>query len=181
MDDLLSGTSKFDVAVLSGSSIDIGLYLCKQSLSIPTILYSNYRRVSYLDAALGNPMNPSYIPVDDFTALGSRMTFIERLENTYALVKMQNVIATMFGPVEILIQEHFKLDEKPSLWTLLHDIDVGFFNDVVGYEGVQPVNPGSLNIGGMHLHAPGQLPVDIQEWLDGAKDGAILIAYGTVQ
>lgn len=180
MDQLLNNTNHFDVAVLSGSSLDVGLYLCKQYLSLPTILYGNYRRVSFLDFALGNPVNPSYIPVDDLTSLGSNMNFLERLENTYSVIHIQYLIGLMFAPHESLIQEHFGLEEKPNLKSLLQDIDMGFFNDVIGYEGVQPVNPGTISIGGLQLHEPYPLPNDMQEWLDGAKDGAILIAFGTV-
>lgn len=44
----------------------------------------------------------------------------------------------------------------------------------------RPAMPGIINIGGAHLKTPEPLPDDIQQFLDGADDGAIFMSLGTV-
>lgn len=39
--------------------------------------------------------------------------------------------------------------------------------------------PGLINIGGAHIKANKPLPDDIQQFLDGASDGAIFFSLGT--
>lgn len=43
----------------------------------------------------------------------------------------------------------------------------------------RPAMPGLVNIGGAHIRQTKALPNDIQQFLDGATDGAIFFSLGT--
>lgn len=43
----------------------------------------------------------------------------------------------------------------------------------------RPLLPGQISVAGGHIHPPKKLPSKIQEFLDGATNGAILFSLGT--
>ncbi len=96
---------KFDVALFSPVSVDIGVFMAKEYLKAPLVCFffgtpsfpfKNTRiylcifaskpalKWPMIDMAVGNPTNPSYIPIE-YLNLGQRMSFIERVYNTLFL------------------------------------------------------------------------------------------------
>lgn len=180
--ELLNDTYTFDVAVVTVFGMDIGMYLAKECFQAPVILYSHFRRSPYVDIALGNPVNPSFVPMEDMVAFGNKLSFKERFINTFYRLLGPTLMDVMYYQrLSREAQKLLELEEPPNTWGMMRDVDFAFFNNHIAFEGSQPVVPGSIDISGLHLGPVKPLPTHIKEWLDGAKHGAILVAFGSVR
>ena len=72
-------------------------------------------------------------------------------------------------------------DPNPNTRTLLENTDMAFFNGHFIFENIRPLNPNIMNVGGCHIKKElDPLPKDLKEFMDGAKDGVVLISFGSV-
>lgn len=89
------------------------------------------------------------------------------------------------GYQNAIAQIHFRGLKKPGKLPWLEDIMRDNVSFVLTYSHraifyPRPALPNMINIGGAHLRKPKKLPDLIQNFLDGAVDGAIYISFGTV-
>lgn len=107
------------------------------------------------------------------------MRLFQRLQNTILsffdlaihrfihIPKQMEIAAEYFGHLD---------DKMPTIDDLVKSVSVALINAHQFFLPVRPTMPGIVFIGGAHIEKPKRLPIDIQTFLDGAKDGAILFS-----
>jgi glucuronosyltransferase len=112
----------------------------------------------------------------------TQMSFLQRCANT--LISLCDVVMRKYYYLprqDEMVRKHFKNLPKPvpSVAVLEKSISVSIVNAHRGLSLPRPAMPGQINVGGAHIKKPKPLPKDLQEYLDGATDGAILFSLGS--
>ncbi|XP_050423758.1 UDP-glycosyltransferase UGT4-like [Adelges cooleyi] len=131
----------------------------------------------------GNPYNPAYIP--EFTSnFPTGMSFVQRLGNTalaffstcmYRLVSIPQHRAIMDSYFDYPGHEG-----RPDLTDMLRNVSLTVYmsNPVLGT--VSPTVPNFIPMAGTHTTPAKQLPQDLKEIVDGAKNGVVFFSMGSV-
>jgi len=167
---------RFDLAVVDAMFFTKCVYLIPHRLQIPFITFN----VAIDPLKIRVPWLPSFVPTFVFP-LSERMTFVERLQNTAALLFASFIMPLYFPEPEDEVLDKFRrygyfssLDElasKSALWFMTED-------SVLDY--ARPMMPNMVEIGGLTVkRTTGKLPPDIKNFIDGAKKGVILMTFGS--
>lgn len=149
--------------------------------SIFTSFTGTYGTSEFFDWRMGLATPFSHVPhaILDFS---DEMTFAERLYNVALSMFDAAIIRPFFHlPRQTVIAEkHFGNSAPlPSLESLNKNISMTLVYTHRSISYPRPSMPGLINIGGAHIKPTQQLPADIQEFLDGASNGAIFFSLGT--
>ena len=168
---------KFDVAVVDALFFAKCLYLIPHRLQIPYITYTDAIDPLFVRV----PWLPSFVPCG-ISPFSEKMTFVERLKNMFYLFSFTFILPVLIPEPPREVMEKFRryghfdsLDElgsKSVLWLSTKD-------DVLDY--AKPTMPNVLNIGGLTVkRTTGELPSDINSFIDGTKKGVVLMTFGSV-
>ena len=147
----MQNEKKFDVVVVGIFGSETGYYLA-QKFDSPIVLYSTGQvSIPWLDNAMGQPHNPSYMPLP-LLEYSSEMNFIERLKNfvvTAITHNMRNYY--MVGRVESLLDKHFPGEERTSLLELERNAAAALgFTHPLFLDGWRPTSPNYVHLGMMN-------------------------------
>ncbi|KAJ8948050.1 hypothetical protein NQ314_008476, partial [Rhamnusium bicolor] len=145
----------------------------------PTILISSLGIVPYHHYKLGNPFNP--ILHHDYSApFYGKLKFNERVLST-----LYNFYVLYFDiykelPLRQSILKKYFPDVKETLNELLDNVDLTFITVNPVIQGVMALGSTTINIAGVRSKThKDSLSVDLQTYLDDAKDGFIYFSLGT--
>ena len=149
--EFLRNDKKFDVVVVTISFLgEAGYYIARKFDASLAIYFSGQRSHPWVDHALGQPHNPSYLP-NMFMLLGNEMTFTERLIN-FVLTLLHYAIRDYYllGKSDELLDKHFPNDQRPSLLEIEKNATVAFgFTHPHILDGWRPTVPNYVDIGMM--------------------------------
>nr|XP_049706113.1 UDP-glycosyltransferase UGT5 isoform X4 [Helicoverpa armigera] len=77
-----------------------------------------------------------------------------------------------------MIKKNFG-EDTPALSELNNNVDMLFINIHPVFEGIRPVPPSVVYMGGLHQKPEKELPTDLKKYLDSSKNGVIYISFGT--
>ncbi|XP_065332904.1 uncharacterized protein LOC135934835 [Cloeon dipterum] len=128
---------------------------------------------------MANPEPRSYVP-NMFLPLTSKMTFAERVSNT-VMSHLVDFLATFFlKPAMHDAAKEFFGPNIPSIEAMEKNLSLVIYNNHFTLNNPRPLNPGVVDAGGMHIKDKNEkLPKDLQEFMDGAKDGVIYFSMGS--
>ncbi|XP_049862076.1 UDP-glycosyltransferase UGT5-like isoform X2 [Schistocerca gregaria] len=179
MKDFLRSQPSFDVVILERLVYYCYYGLIHQLGSPPTIGFVSLGAPAPVLASYGNPNNPAYCP-DMLVGYTDHMSFWERLYNAYAMARTFYTwnYVTMPSQSE-LIRKYFNPDHPP-----VEEIDRNFslliVNNHFSVNYPRPLLPNVIEVTGLHLEKQRKpLPRNIQDFLDGAKNGVIYFSLGT--
>ncbi|CAH1976932.1 unnamed protein product [Acanthoscelides obtectus] len=165
----------FDLAIveLFGSESQLAV---ARHFNCPLIGLSSQGLSEWNSHLLGNVRLPSLTCWSN-APFSSKMSFFERLYHT--LISFFDLAYKYF----VYFPEHQRLIRKyypgnHQLDDVVESVDLVLLNS--HYSATEPsmLTTAAVEIGGFHIK-PKKLPDDIQKFLDGAKDGAILFSLGT--
>ena len=144
---------KFDIVVVNAILIsEGGYYLAKKFGASLALYFTGQVSLPWMDAALGQPHNPSYLP-NALLDVGTDMNFIHRIQNfvmTY-LIHFGARDYYILGKANELLDKHFPGDERPNLLDLERNASVAFgFGHPLIMDGWRPTNPNYVNLGMMN-------------------------------
>ncbi|PSN42526.1 hypothetical protein C0J52_16171 [Blattella germanica] len=174
-----STEEQFDVIIMEAFFNECFLGFVHK-FKVPLIHVCPFGGTIWMGDWFGNPNPYSYVP-DPFLNLGDKMNFRERLSNTlmgsfwklgrryYHLPKQNSIMKKYFGHLEDLpyISD---IEEKVSLLLVNNHFSLNY---------PKPLMPNIIQVGGMHIKPPKQLPKDLKQYLDDAKDGVIYFSMGS--
>ncbi|XP_021197638.3 UDP-glucosyltransferase 2 isoform X2 [Helicoverpa armigera] len=102
---------------------------------------------------------------EKFTELYSHYRIMKIYENNGVLVN--KAFRDRFGP------------EIPTVDELGNNVDLLLLNVHQIFEGIRPVPPSVVYMGGLHQKPIKELPKDLKTYLDSSKNGVIYISFGT--
>ncbi|CAK1540719.1 unnamed protein product [Leptosia nina] len=131
------------------------------------------------DAALmGADGNPAYVPIVT-SSFSHRMPFLQRVENFIASLVLQHKYQTIRSKEREIIEKHYgrsitDLDKQIQKIALL------FVNTFFESNGVYPLVPGIVEIGGIHIDPVHRtLPNYIKRFITESEHGVILFSFGS--
>lgn len=176
MKSLLNSKKEFDVVIIEQFLSEALRGICYH-LNTPCVVMSTVGSSRWTNQQMGNPGNPSYIP-DLFLSLSSYMTFWERLYNTIITTS-----ALLFSHLYVFPKQneilHKYFPNAPHLYDLYYNTSLMLLNSHVSTNAPVPYVPNMIEIGGFHVNPPKELPSDLQDYLNNAKDGVIFFSMGS--
>lgn len=151
----------------------------------PLIVIGTLGYGEHMHNARGHITPWSHVP-HFFSYSNDKMTFVERLQNViFTLYDVMGRKLYYYPKVNEMAREAFRQLENqrggklPSVEELEKKISVHLMNSHSALSFPRPKMPGMIDIAGVHIKPTKPLPSDIQEFIDGAVDGAIVISFGT--
>ncbi len=140
--------------------------------------------ISFTDYAMGQPHNPSYLPL---FLLGYHhpMTFLQRVLNTVATLAVQHLGRDYYimSRLEAVLDEAFPEDkERPPLLEIEKNTSLALhYGHPMLMDGMRPVMPNFQYLGMMNCQGAQPLPKDLEDFMQSGNDeGVIYVSFGSV-
>ncbi|XP_059480629.1 UDP-glucosyltransferase 2-like [Neocloeon triangulifer] len=146
----------------------------------PMVMMAPSGDASHFEIGIGNPEPPSYVP-NKFLPYTDHMTFYQRFINTFT-AHLLNFLRFwfIFPIIDEDIKEFFGPD-APSVVELQKNTSLLILNGHFCLNYPRPFVPAVIEAGGMQIKKDVKpLPKDLQDFLDGAKEGAIYFSMGSI-
>lgn len=176
---LRSSDEHFDVVIIE-------IFMCEallgfgQHFNAPVIGFSSFGASKWTNDLVGTPSPLSYVP-HTFLSFSDRMNFVQRLGNTmFTLVEF--IAYSFYLPSQIALYENnFPGKNKPDLESIRKNVSLVLLNNHFTMNYPRPYVPNMIEIGGIHLNraATKELPKDIKEFIESAKDGVVYFSMGS--
>jgi len=167
-------SEQFDIAVIDGCFVSMCFYLIPHRLGIPWVTYSDYIDPWFVRL----PWLPSFVPYL-FTTFTDRMNFSQRFGNT-----LSTTYSRLFGKTFTVSNEVLTSYRQYGSFTSLDELASRSLLFLVSSHVVldypKPSMPNVFEVGGLTTAEPNTLPLDMQQFVDGAESGVILISFGTM-
>jgi glucuronosyltransferase len=111
-----------------------------------------------------------------------KMSFFQRVHNTLLSLTDMFYRHLLYLPKQDrLARQYFQMlpQPLPSVQELEKSISVMLINNHISTSPPRPTMPGLVNVGGAHVKPPKRLPPGVQDFLDGAVNGAIYFSLGS--
>ncbi|KAL3285483.1 hypothetical protein HHI36_000015 [Cryptolaemus montrouzieri] len=173
--ELINTKEHYDVVIIMTFFND-GILAIPYHLKIPTIWFSPFGSTSLINRYVANPNLPysTNMQISD----GIPNTFIGRLLMATMNMLLSSIEDYLFNPTGDRILREY-LPNVPSISELQKNVDLVLVNSHHSIETPRPYVPNMIQIGGFYAQKIKTLPTDLKEYLDSAKDGAILFSFGT--
>ncbi|XP_046993383.1 UDP-glucosyltransferase 2-like [Schistocerca americana] len=179
MQEFIKSAPKFDLVILERLLTPCFYGLIHKVGSPPLI---GYVTVSATIPSLwidGNPSNPAYLP-DFLVGYSHRMSFWERLYMTYVWVCINYYYSYVMMPNQEEIQRKYFGSDIPSVHETEKNFSLMLINNHFSINYPRPNLPNMIELTGLHVEPNSPpLPKDIQDWLDGAENGAVYFSLGS--
>nr|AVT42208.1 UDP-glucuronosyltransferase 40AB1 [Lissorhoptrus oryzophilus] len=173
---LLKSNEHFDVVILEQFLNDAHKYFAYH-FNAPLVLFSTVGANAWVNNFVGNPEPASYIP-NVFLSYYQEMTFLERMWNFIFGIIFELNSQLYFYPKQNEIL-HKYIPDAPHINELNYNISLLLLNSHESINQAVPNVPNMVNIGGYHVDPPKELPRDLKEFMDNAKDGVIYFSMGS--
>ncbi|XP_026735616.1 UDP-glucuronosyltransferase 2B17-like [Trichoplusia ni] len=144
---------------------------------VPVILFSSLGFVLDNFQTLGVPYHPLLYPGVPRQRLNN-LTLWDKISETYIFMRYQYLIGESIALDDKMLKRHFG-PEFPTGTELSNNVDMVFLNVNPIFEGIRPVPPNVVFVGGLHTTPRKDLPADLKSYLDSSKNGVIYISFGT--
>jgi hypothetical protein len=173
---LIHSGDKFDVVIVEMFMND-GHNVLASHFNAPLVLFSAVGVNTWINQLVGNPQPLAYVP-DVFLDFSSKMSFFQRLLNSVAYVAEHGMnYLYMFPQQDKLVKKYFP--NGPSLYDVIYNASILLLNSHPTIHQPVPRVPSMIEVGGLHVKPPKPLPKDLQELLDGAKEGVVYFSLGS--
>ncbi|CAH0564767.1 unnamed protein product [Brassicogethes aeneus] len=174
--ELIRSHVKFDIIIIE-NFMNEALIGLGHHFKAPVILLAPGPTTYLCNFFVGNPTPSAYIP-NIASRFSSDMTLIERIKNVYYDILGEYLIHQYVIPKHNeIMQEH--LPGTPNLSEIMSNVSLILTSSHVSINTPAPTVPAVKEIGGYHVGKPEQLPSDLQEFLDNAKEGVVLFSLGS--
>ncbi|XP_063221123.1 UDP-glycosyltransferase UGT5-like isoform X1 [Bacillus rossius redtenbacheri] len=170
---------QFDVVILEdfGNEALAGI---AHVFNAPLIYFSSAVGFVWTNDFIGNPGCYAYIP-NIFSGYSDHMTFTERVHNTLHNLFSELYYHLIFIPKQDYLMRKYlqEIVDLPHLSEINTKTSLVLANALPGINYLQPVLPNYIQVGGIHISPPKQLPQDLQAFLDNASEGVIYFSMGS--
>jgi len=181
-DDILDQLAmrKFDVAVVDILYSIRCVCLIPHRLQIPWISLSLAGSASYM---MRVPWLSSIAPPDVISLLpmSHQLTFVDRSQNTF-ISFLSHAVAPFYlqePPPEVL-EKYRRYGYVGSLQELISKSAMWFLTADYVFDYSRPMMPNMISISGLTVQrSTGELPSDIENFINGAEKGVVLMSFGS--
>lgn len=167
----------FDLLVTEFFSTDCLLGL-SHVLRLPLVGMSSCALMPWHYDRVGLPDSPGYIP-SEFSTFSERMTFWQRFENWIVTRTTKLLYRVVEWNDNRLLAGRFG-DRIPDVRDIARNTSLLLVNQHYTLSGARPLVPAVVEVGGVHIGPSKPLPKDLQTILDEAKEGVLVISFGSI-
>ncbi|KAF5291130.1 hypothetical protein FQA39_LY14372 [Lamprigera yunnana] len=132
----------------------------------------------FSDDQIGNTNNPAYTP-NRLLPLTTAMNFKERLFNSLFTTQLYlNYHYTLIPSHNEVVQKYFP--GSPQLYDIMYNTSLSLVNSHYITSACVPKIPTVVEIGGIHMDLPKELPKHIKDYLDNSENGIIYFSMGSI-
>ncbi|KAF2888037.1 hypothetical protein ILUMI_18136 [Ignelater luminosus] len=174
--DFLKSDQNFDLVIVEEFVMHAFMGFCYKYNS-PCITFSATGLSWLTSNQVANPISPAYIP-NIVLPYFSNMNFFQRFFNSfmYVLCELMTHLYTLPKHNQML-QEYFP--GAPHITELYYNISLTLINSHVSTHPPAPLVPNMIDVGGLHIKPPKELPKDLQEYLDSSEEGVVFFSMGS--
>ncbi|CAH1403021.1 unnamed protein product [Nezara viridula] len=173
--------SKFDLVIVEPFFCQLPFLAFGHKYGAPIVSLVSTSMSPRLSAAAGNSHPFSYIP-NLKLKFTDHMTFWERFQNT------------VVGTVELIVDYYYSskmekyarelskhpgFENLPSLSKMQNNISLFLIDNDFSFNHPRPYLPNMIEFGGLSVKSGGQLPVDLQKFMNESKEGVIFFTWGS--
>lgn len=173
---LLKSKETFDVIVME-EFFAPALMGFMTHFNAPLVMVCSMPATPWNSEMFGSPLPASYIP-HPVAKFSSHMSFFQRFYNAFLYTADTIAWHTVFYPAQNKIL-HKYLPKAPHLDELIYNASLLLLNSHVSVNDPIPHTPNMIEIGGFHVSPPKELPHDLKEFLDDAKEGVVYFSLGS--
>ncbi|KAL1461489.1 hypothetical protein WDU94_013380 [Cyamophila willieti] len=179
---LKKGT-KVDLIIRDGAGSECFLPLVHLLGYPPVISATPFPNHEAPSAWIGNYDNPAFVPMSMITYT-DRMSLFERMHNLYVslyfkIMRYYYYLPTIDALSRDMFPPHTLGQDYPHVRNLDDRVVLAFVNHHPVLDYPKPLVPAFVAVPGLQLKPANKLPQDLQSFLDGATDGAIIFTFGS--
>lgn len=178
MAEFVQRAPKVDLIIRDGAGSECFLGLVHLLKNPPVISATPFPNYEPTGVFVGNYDNPAYVP-HALSGYSDRMNFWQRAHNIYIGLYFSLMRRYYYLPKADRISREMFGTDAPHVQYLDDQIQLSFVNYHPVLDYAKPLVPALIPVPGLQLKEPAPLPQDIQSFLDGAKDGAIVFTFGS--
>ncbi|CAH1102051.1 unnamed protein product [Psylliodes chrysocephalus] len=165
---------KFDLIIIEQFKNE-AMKVLSCHFNAPLVMFSTIGANVWVNTDTANPSPPSYVP-DLFLSYSSKMNLWQRTFNSLTkLFQVLNNNLVFFPSQRKFVQQYFPKCADYEF----NNVSLYLLNSHESTSEPVPLVPSMINIGGFHINPPKELPKDLKEYLDNAKDGVIYFSMGS--
>ncbi|XP_072938667.1 UDP-glucosyltransferase 2-like [Epargyreus clarus] len=179
-EEFIAAKGDYDVILVEHFNSDCMLGII-HNYGLPSVGLMSTSMLPWTPRRVGASDNPAHIP-EMMMPFTSEMSFFERIQNTIC-----HYFYIWWYEIAIRWEEQRILEKKlgkrlPKLENIAKNTSVVLINTYHVWNGVRSVPPSLLEVGGLHLHNKILQPLhpDLEKWVSEAKDGFIILSFGSL-
>ncbi|XP_071055910.1 UDP-glycosyltransferase UGT5-like isoform X4 [Onthophagus taurus] len=176
--DLLKSMEKYDLILIEYFNTDCFLGFA-HIFKIPFIALSSSYPMPWYASRFSRIDNPAFVPVL-FGNFAKHMSFSERLQNTIMLGYCKSMYYLLYDVPGNRRAKAFFGDDLPPLEKIAENTSLMLVNNHVTLNGAFPQVPGMIEVGGVHLRNPENLPKNIEKWINESSEGVVYFSMGSM-
>nr|ANI21993.1 UDP-glycosyltransferase 33J3 [Spodoptera exigua] len=175
MKEIIKGKQEFDLLLVEACVRPALAF--SHVYKVPLIQISSFGAIFDNYAVIGAPGHPFLYP-SSMNQKIYNLTIYEKLYELYNNYMINNLLNTMAVGELKMLKKHFGPD-LPDIYELQNKVEMLFLNVNPIWEGIRPVPPSVVHLGGLPQKPHKELPQDLKTYLDSSKHGVIYISFGT--
>ncbi|KAJ9601565.1 hypothetical protein L9F63_000308, partial [Diploptera punctata] len=175
--NLINSGEHFDLIVLETFYVDCFLGFA-HIFKAPVVQICTFAGTEEVADLVGNPTPYAYIP-DPFQEFDQNMNFMERLKNTWGYTIQKLARKYYIVDQDAIMRKFFNDSSMPYIEELQEHTALVLVNHHFTIGPPRPMVPNYIQVGGMHVKPPKDLPQDLQKYMDEADDGVIYFSMGS--
>uniref|UniRef100_A0A182MLU6 Uncharacterized protein n=1 Tax=Anopheles culicifacies TaxID=139723 RepID=A0A182MLU6_9DIPT len=148
-------------------------------MQVPLVGLSSCALMPWHYDRIGLPDSPSYIP-SEFSSSSEEMSLLERVENWLVTRVVKNLYRIVQISDNMLLNAKFPNAAIPDVREIVANTSLVLVNQHYTLSGARPLIPSVVEIGGVHIQSTKPLPAELQQIMDEAPDGVIVVSFGSV-
>ncbi|CAH0697336.1 unnamed protein product [Spodoptera exigua] len=162
--------------------------LLTEAIVRPTLVFSHIYKIPVIQISsfggaldnyenIGAPVHPILYPALTRQRLHN-LTLVEKVTEIYNDFQLKMVYRNLEEVENQILRKHFG-DDVPPVTELNNNVDMLFLNINPIFEGIRPVPPSVVYMGGLHQKPNKELPAELKSYLESSKNGVIYVSFGT--
>ncbi|KAK7865281.1 hypothetical protein R5R35_012577 [Gryllus longicercus] len=174
---------RFDLIVIEGSGGECLLGFVEKFGRPPVVAINGFGNPQWLNWNVGNPDHPAYVSHSQLT-LRWPFSFTDKLKNVLMyLATLYHYYVEFLPANDRMLHTYFAgavASRAAPVAETLANVSVVLVNAHHSLDGARPFVPALVPIAGIHIKQPKPLPKDLQQFLDGAPEGAVYFSLGSL-
>uniref|UniRef100_A0AAG5DJ33 UDP-glucuronosyltransferase n=1 Tax=Anopheles atroparvus TaxID=41427 RepID=A0AAG5DJ33_ANOAO len=178
MVQLMRSGEKFDAVIVESFASEV-LYGLAEHFGGQLMVFAPFGASMWTNDLVGTPYPYSHIP-HTFLSYTNEMSFWQRFVNALVAHVDKLYYRNVFLPKQELLYRRYFPDAKQTFQETLRSVRLAFVNQHFTLSYPHPYAPNQIEIGGIQIQPPKELPDDLREYIESSPHGVIYFSMGSM-